>query len=285
MKNYYLLEPMVKANMFYSDFDDFFELYFYSSLRSSSLPSDMEFVRAEVFSERKYINFITDRKNGDLRFNKNNDIRDVMDSFVAAVENEDFSSEACMTVMFLVKLGNQYFVVNENLDPINDHVMIFNSRLSNDTSSRFWITNGSLETLQRAVADFDGNLNYIDKIDYGGILRTPKRLLDIFVMMIETISKVQNIPQKIRSELDFSLGVSILLGLRDKSTSEILSTDIYDLVQKRIKYACLSRAAIQTVGQLLMSSDDELMNIKALNLQAVKTAKRWIMWRIENPPN
>lgn len=284
MKNYYLLEPMVKANMFYSDFDDFFELYFYSSLRSSSLPSDMEFVRAEVFSERKYINFITDRKNGDLRFNKNNDIRDVMDSFVAAVENEDFSSEACMTVMFLVRLGNQYFVVNENLDPINDHVMIFNSRLSNDTSSRFWITNGSLETLQRAVADFDGNLNYIDKIDYGGILRTPKRLLDIFVMMIETISKVQNIPQKIRSELDFSLGVSILLGLRDKSTSEILSTDIYDLVQKRIKYACLSRAAIQTVGQLLMSSDDELMNIKALNLQAVKTAKRWIMWRIKNPP-
>lgn len=284
MKNYYLLEPMVKANMFYTDFDDFFELYFYSSLRSSSLPSDMEFVRAEVFSERKYINFITDRKNGDLRFNKNNDIRDVMDSFVAAVENEDISSEACMTVMFLVKLGNQYFVVNENLDPINDHVKIFNSRLSNDTSSRFWITNGSLETLQRAVADFDGNLNYIDKIDYGGILRTPKRLLDIFVMMIETISKVQNIPQKIRSELDFSLGVSILLGLRDKSTSEILSTDIYDLVQKRIKYACLSRAAIQTVGQLLMSSDDELMNIKALNLQAVKTAKRWIMWRIENPP-
>lgn len=120
------------------------------------------------------------------------------------------------------------------------------------------------EPTQKAIADFESDLYYVLESDYEYLSEVPKTLLDIFVMMIETISELQDIPLEIWEGVDDVSIIETILKVRGKSVSELLSMGIEELDLSVKCYNCLHRAGITTIDQFLKLTDDEMMNIRNL---------------------
>lgn len=95
-------------------------MYFYSKLKASPLPSNAEFVRADVFSNKKRSDISLGIKRKASCWWSEEEWQSLMDDFVSTVEREDPSTQAQLTVNFLVKIDDKYYLADEKLCLISD---------------------------------------------------------------------------------------------------------------------------------------------------------------------
>lgn len=119
MSKYYLLQSFIRSSSRCS-YGSFFKMYFYSKLKASPLPSNAEFVRADVFSNKKRSDLSLGIKRKASCWWSEEEWQSLMDDFVSTVEREDPSTQAQLTVNFLVKIDDKYYLADEKLCLISD---------------------------------------------------------------------------------------------------------------------------------------------------------------------
>lgn len=147
-------------------------------------------------------------------------------------------------------------------------------------------TESKIEPKQKSIANFNDKFNfYIDGSYYFEVLNAPKKLLDIFVMMSETISRIENIPQKMWLEFHSVSVLELFSLLNKKNICEILSMNITDLNLMVRTFLCLTRAGIISIDKILKLTEDELLKIKNLGksgYREITTIRNVIRWVIDN---